>query len=158
MRTEARLTHTGPEGDVSTGLAGSWAAGAVLVTEDAPARFDRVTTGRTAIFTDGRAVSLPDHRDGWRWAPYAVDGADIEAARQQLQRLMRDAESDIAEQTLHGRLADGARRPAARHTPSPRPPRRRLRQDASPSYACPRSLDRGAAAGGTGAFGALRHG
>ena len=98
MRTEARLTRTGPEGDVSTGLAGSWAAGAVLVTEDAPARFDRVTIGRTAIFTDGRAVSLPDHRDGWRWEPHAVDGADIEAARQQLQRLMRDAESDIAEQ------------------------------------------------------------
>ena len=31
MRTEARLTRTGPEGDVSMGLAGSWAAGAVLV-------------------------------------------------------------------------------------------------------------------------------
>ena len=97
MRTEARLTRTGPAGDVSTGLAGSWAAGAVLVTEDAPARFDRVTIGRTAIFTGGYAVKLPD-QDGWRWDPYAVDGADIEAARQQLQRLMRDAESDIAEQ------------------------------------------------------------
>ena len=34
---------------------------------------------------------------GWRWEPYAVDGADVEAARQQLQRLMRDAEADIAE-------------------------------------------------------------
>ena len=32
-----------------------------------------------------------------RWEPYAVDGADVEAARQQLQRLMRDAEADIAE-------------------------------------------------------------
>ena len=40
-------------------------------------------------------VRLPDHRDGWRWEPYAVDGADVEAARQQLQRLMRDAEADI---------------------------------------------------------------
>ena len=30
MRTEARLTHTGPEGGLTTGLAGSWAAGAVL--------------------------------------------------------------------------------------------------------------------------------
>ena len=36
-------------------------------------------------------------RDGWRWEPYAVDGTDVEAARQQLQRLMRDAEADIAE-------------------------------------------------------------
>ena len=98
MRTEARLTHTGAEGDVNTGLAGSWAAGAVLITEDAPARFDQVAVGRAAIFTDGHPVRLPDHRDGWRWEPYAVDGADIEAARQQLQRLMRDAESDIGEQ------------------------------------------------------------
>ena len=31
LRTEARLTRTGPDGDVSMGLAGSWAAGAVLV-------------------------------------------------------------------------------------------------------------------------------
>ena len=98
MRTEARLTHTSAEGDVNTGLAGSWAAGAVLVTEDSPACFDRVAVGRAAIFTGGCAVALPDHRDGWRWVPFAIDGADIEAARQQLQRLMRDAESDIAEQ------------------------------------------------------------
>ena len=79
------------------GLAGSWAAGAVLVDGDEPARFDQVTTGRAAIFTGGRPVHLPDHRDGCRWEPYAVDGTDVEAARQQLQRLMRDAEADIAE-------------------------------------------------------------
>ena len=97
LRTEARLTRTGPDGDVSMGLAGSWAAGTVLVDGDEPARFDQVTTGRAAVFTDSRPVRLPDHRDGWRWKPYAVDGADVEAARQQLQRLMRDAEADIAE-------------------------------------------------------------
>ena len=97
LRTEARLTRTGRDGDVSMGLAGSWAAGAVLVDGDEPARFDQVTTGRAAIFTGGRPVHLPDHRDGWRWEPYAVDGTDVEAARQQLQRLMRDAEADIAE-------------------------------------------------------------
>jgi len=97
LRTEARLTRTGADGDVSMGLAGSWAAGAVLVDGDEPARFDQVTTGRAAIFTGGRPVHLPDHRDGWRWEPYAVDGTDVEAARQQLQRVMRDAEADIAE-------------------------------------------------------------
>ena len=84
------------------GLAGSWAAGAVLVDGDEPARFDQVTTGRAAIFTGGQPVRLPDHRDGWRWEPYAVDGTDIEAARQQLQRLMRDAEADIAEALSNG--------------------------------------------------------
>ena len=41
---------------------------------DEPARFDEVTTGRAAIFTGGRPVHLPDHRNGWRWEPYAVDG------------------------------------------------------------------------------------
>ena len=86
-----------PDGDVSMGLAGSWAAGAVLVDGDEPARFAQVTTRRAVIFTGGLPVRLPDHRDGWRWEPYAVDGADVEAARQQLQRLMRDAEADIAE-------------------------------------------------------------
>ena len=39
LRTEARLTSTGPEGDVSMGLAGSWAAGAVLVDGNEPALF-----------------------------------------------------------------------------------------------------------------------
>ena len=73
----ARLTRTGPDSEVSMGLAGSWAAGAVLVDGDEPARFDQVTTGRAAIFTGGRPVRLPDHRDGWRWEPYAVDGADV---------------------------------------------------------------------------------
>ena len=77
LRTEARLTRAGPDGDVSMGLAGSWAAGAVLVNGDEPACFDQVTTGRATIFTGGRPVRLPDHRDGWRWEPYAVDGADV---------------------------------------------------------------------------------
>ena len=57
LRTEARLTRTGPDGDVSMGLAGSWAAGAVLVDGDENRlRFDQVTTGRAAIFTGGRPV------------------------------------------------------------------------------------------------------
>ena len=98
MRTEARLTYTGPQGDVSAGLAGSWAAGAVLVTDDGPARFERIAVGRTAIFTGGRAIRLPAHRDGWQWEPHAVEGSDIEVARQQLRRLMRDAESTVAEE------------------------------------------------------------
>ncbi|MCY4509213.1 MAG: hypothetical protein OXG35_19970, partial [Acidobacteria bacterium] len=72
--------RTGPAGDVSMGLAGKLGCGAVLVDGDEPARFDQVTTGRAAIFTGGRPVRLPDHRDGWRWKPYAVDGADVERA------------------------------------------------------------------------------
>ena len=74
---------------------------------------------RAAILTAGRPVHLPDHRDGWRGEPYA--GADVEAARQQLQRLTRDAEAVIAEARLERGLADGARRPPARHPAPPRP-------------------------------------
>ena len=40
LRTAARLTRTGPASDVNMGLAGCWAAGAVLVDGDEPARFD----------------------------------------------------------------------------------------------------------------------
>ena len=47
----------------------------MVVDGDEPARFDQVTTGRATIFTGGRPVRLPDHRDGWRWEPYAVDGS-----------------------------------------------------------------------------------
>jgi len=97
LRTEARRSRASEDGDVSMGRAGSGGAGAVLVEGDEPARFDQVTTRRATIFTGGRLVHLPDHRDGWRWEPYAVDGTDVEAARQQLQRVMRDAEADIAE-------------------------------------------------------------
>ena len=56
MRTEARLTYTGPQGEVSMGLAGSWAAGAVLVTDDGPARFERIAVGRTAIIRHRRSL------------------------------------------------------------------------------------------------------
>ena len=74
LRTEARLTRTGPRRRREHGPGGKLAGGAVLVDGDEPARFDQVTTGRAAIFTGGQPVRLPDHRDGWRWEPYAVDG------------------------------------------------------------------------------------
>ena len=37
LRTEARLTRTGPDGDVSMGLAGSWAAGCSSMGTNRPA-------------------------------------------------------------------------------------------------------------------------
>ena len=72
LRTEARLTRTGPDGEVSMGLAGSWAAGAVLVDGDEPARFDQVTTRRAVIF-HGRPARPPD-RPPRRLALGAVRG------------------------------------------------------------------------------------
>ena len=47
LRTEAPLTRTGADGDVSMGPGGDWAAGAVLVDGDEPARFElRATRDR----------------------------------------------------------------------------------------------------------------
>lgn len=97
MRTEAHLTLTNADGERSLGLAGSWGAGAVLVSPGAPARVARVTIGRVTIFAGGRSVRLPEQSGGWRWDPFAVPGDDLVAARQHLQRLMRDAEADLAE-------------------------------------------------------------
>ena len=101
MRTEARLTLTGLGGEVSTGLAGSWAVGAVLVTAGTPARVERVTVGRATIVTNGQTVELPDQPGGWCWESYPVPHGDFLATRQHLQRLMRDEEMDLAEGLCH---------------------------------------------------------
>ena len=97
MRVEARLTRTDDQGTV-TGLAGSWGAGAVLADAERPLRFDRVAVGRAAIFTDGQRVDLPPQRGGWRWEADSITGTELEAARERLQRRMRDTEAEIAEE------------------------------------------------------------
>lgn len=96
MRTDARLTRSEDDGTVTPGLAGSWTAGAALV-QGARVRVDRVCTGRVAVFCGGAATALPDQPGGWSWTSAAVEGLDLEVARQRLQRLMRTAEGEIAE-------------------------------------------------------------
>ena len=87
---------------------------------------------------------------------YAVDGADVEAARQQLQRLMRDAEADIAEALSNEGWLTVLDGPSARHSAPPRPARHRLREDAPPPHARPRALGQSAGADGRGTVGPLR--
>ena len=74
MRTDARLTRTGPDGIVYTGLAGSWAAGAAVADGDLPLAVDHVATERVAIFCGGIPVTLPSQPGGWSWVADAVDG------------------------------------------------------------------------------------
>ena len=97
MRTEARLTFTDDSGDIHIGLVGSWAAGAALVEHGHPARTDFVDVGRMTVFSGGQPIQLPLHDNGWTWKAEATEAKEPEAARQHLQRRMRDAEGRIAE-------------------------------------------------------------
>ena len=75
LRTEARLTRTGADGDVSMGLGGKLGGGGGVRRWDEPARFDQVTTGRAAIFTGGRP--RPAARPPRRLALGAVRGRRV---------------------------------------------------------------------------------
>lgn len=97
MRTDARLTRTGPDGIVYTGLAGCWAVGAVIADGDRPLAVDHVTAERVAIFCGGVPVTLPAQPGGWSWVADAVQSNELGIARQRLQRRMRDGEGQVAE-------------------------------------------------------------
>lgn len=101
MRTEARLTYVDGQGNMHTGLAGSWAAGAVLADGNADTRIGCAKVSRMTIFAGGKPIQLPAHRNGWQWSAHATEpsgeSAEPEASRLYLQRRMRDAEGRIAE-------------------------------------------------------------
>ena len=96
MRTEARLTRVGREGETRFGLAGGWAAGAVVADAGRPARVAEVVQGRMVVFSGGEVVKLPRHVDGWAWTPVAVEGEDVAAARNRLRDEMQAAEAEVA--------------------------------------------------------------
>lgn len=96
-RTEAHLTLTNPEGETITGLAGAWGAGAVLIGRDGPAEISHEEIGRAVIFSGGEQVRLSALPGGWRWMSLSVESVEPHAASQHLQRLMRDAEAEIAD-------------------------------------------------------------
>ena len=97
MSTDARLTRKESDGTLAAGIAGSWAAGAVLARDAEPLRIDGVTAARATVFCGGRPVHLPPQPGGWAWDAIAVEGDDVEVARLRLQRRMRDAEGALAE-------------------------------------------------------------
>jgi hypothetical protein len=98
MRTDARLTRTDAGGIVYTGLAGSWAAGAVVADAGLPLTVRDVVTERVAIFCGSVPVTLPAQPGGWSWAADSIDAVDLGMARQRLQRRMRDGEARLAEE------------------------------------------------------------
>jgi len=101
MQTEAHLTWTTSGGEITGGIAGAWGAGAVLVAKHGrPALIERVETGRAAIFTHGRKVQLDPNPAGWQWEARSVESEGQEKGRPHRQRIMRDAEAEIAERLL----------------------------------------------------------
>lgn len=117
MRSEARLTRTGKEGETRFGLAGSWAAGAVVVDADGPARVAEAELGRVVVFSGGEVVELPRHKDGWAWTALAVEDEDVSAARDRLREEMQAAEAEIAARVGgegYAVVFDGPLRPARR--------------------------------------------
>lgn len=97
LRTEARLTRMDERGRLQLGLAGSWAAGAVLVSPKQPARFSEVVVRRSSIFLGGYSAEIPAHPRGWLWEPQSVPGHELQDAYNRLRRSMREAEAKIAE-------------------------------------------------------------
>lgn len=97
MRTDARLTRTGADGIVYTGLAGSWAVGAAIANGEGRLVVDHVKAERVAIFCGGTPATLPQQPGGWSWVPDSVEPNDLSVANQRLQRRMRDAEGELAE-------------------------------------------------------------
>ena len=96
MTTEARLTRIESDGTITPGLAGSWAAGAVLAEGGAGLRTDHITCDRMTVMCAGAPVPLPAQPAGWSWTPTAITG-DMKDARDRLQRAMRDAEGVLGE-------------------------------------------------------------
>ena len=144
-RTEAHLTRTSPEGETTTGLAGAWGAGAVLIGGDRLATIDHIETGRAVIFTGGHQVRLCPHREGWRWDAYSVDGDETDAALQHLQRLMRDTEAGIADKLCSDGWLTVFDGPPPQHPAQPCGPCRRVREDPPPPHPRARTLEHPAA-------------
>ena len=97
LRTEARLTRMDQRGRLQLGLAGTWAAGAVLVSPKQPARFSEVEVRRTSIFLGGHSAEIPPHPRGWLWEPQSVPGDELQDAYNRLRLSMREVEAKIAE-------------------------------------------------------------
>ncbi len=90
----------------------------------------------------GQRVELPPQRGGWSWEEDSIAGTELEAARERLQRRMRDTEAEIAEElAAQGWLTviDGPLHNIRRAHPADH----RLRQDPSSADAGRRGLETG---------------
>lgn len=80
-----------------SGLAGAFAAGAVLAHPDKIPVFAEEATNRVVIWSAGQAGSLPEIAGGWRWQPASTAEAGPAAPLRELQEMMRRAEGALAD-------------------------------------------------------------
>ncbi|MBA2281007.1 MAG: hypothetical protein M3527_04755 [Actinomycetota bacterium] len=97
VRTDMRLTRTTEDG-TTTGIVGSYVAGAVHVPGDGRrARVDPIVRHRVVLFTHGHLVHLPPQPGGWAWESHATECTESFKAAQRVRTLMRESEVQIAE-------------------------------------------------------------
>jgi hypothetical protein len=98
-RVEARLyTVDDVDGAIARGVAGAHACGAVLVDGETTPAFGHVAAVRHLIFGSGVVGGLPALPGGWAWQASSITGSEPDAPLAELQRRMRQAEGQLAEQ------------------------------------------------------------
>jgi hypothetical protein len=100
-RTEAWLYYEDTAASSSArGLAGSFGVGCVRVEPNLRPDFGEHRIERLLIWGSGAPVddALPEVEGGWRWHPASIPDVDPQAPLQELQRRMRIAEAELAEE------------------------------------------------------------
>jgi hypothetical protein len=97
-RIDAWLYHQNETtGEVTRGLVGTYAVGAVLFDGDGPAAFDCLNVARVVVWGGGRVDPLPSVRGGYAWHVLSRPGLEPDAPMVGLQNAMRDHEKALAE-------------------------------------------------------------
>ncbi|HEX2463244.1 MAG TPA: hypothetical protein VHR17_01390 [Thermoanaerobaculia bacterium] len=99
-------TGDGPAGVTARGLAGAFGVGCVRVEANRRPEFGEHRIERLLIWGSGASVddALPDVEGGWRWRAAAIPDVDPDAPLHELQRRMRIAEAELAEELAAGEL------------------------------------------------------
>jgi hypothetical protein len=104
-RSEAWLYQDLPEkGASARGLAGALGVGCVRVEPGRRPEFGEHLVERLLIWGNGADGDLPETAGGWRWRTASIPEPDPEAPLQELQRRMRLAEAELAEELARSQV------------------------------------------------------
>jgi hypothetical protein len=96
-RSDFRVHDILVDGSVVRGLGGSYGVGAVRCAPGSRPEFAETFIRRVLLWTHGHAEALPEV-EGWEWEAQALTISDPEHLLPALQRRMRDAEADLADE------------------------------------------------------------